>query len=108
MPALPITLLHSATACNPPDVAVIGAGMTTARDLAQADVPFTIVEARNRVGGRTYTEPETFGVPHDHGCVWRHSADEKPLPPLVKGAGYATMNEGVNDTLMLQQWQGSE
>jgi monoamine oxidase len=108
MTALPIIPLHSVTASSAPYVAVIGAGMTTAGDLAQAGVPFTIFEAQNRIGGRTYTEPKTFSVPYDHGSVWMHSVDKNPLPPLVKGTGYATTNEGESDTLMLQRWQGSK
>ena len=74
-------LIHStsAVASNNPDVVIIGAGIagiTAARDLAKAGVSFIVVEARDRIGGRAYTETSTFGVPYDHGCAWLHSADK--------------------------------
>ena len=80
-----------------PDVIIIGAGIagfTAARQLSQAGISFTVVEARNRIGGRAFTESDTFGVPYDHGCAWLHSADKNPLTPLIKDAGFDTFNEG--------------
>jgi monoamine oxidase len=101
--AVPMTPFHSATASSNPDVIIIGAGIagvTAARELAQEGISFTVVEARDRIGGRAYTESKTFGVPYDHGCAWLHSADKNPLTPLVKGAGFKTMNEGDSDVWM--------
>ena len=92
-------LLHniSAIASSNPDVVIIGAGIagiTAARSLKKAGVSFTVVEARDRIGGRAYTETSTFGVPYDHGCAWLHSADKNPLTKLIKRAGYKTLDEG--------------
>ncbi|WP_120497485.1 NAD(P)/FAD-dependent oxidoreductase [Kiloniella sp. EL199] len=70
-----------------PDVVVIGAGIagvTAARTLMQKGVSVLVLEARDRIGGRAYTECETFGVPYDHGCAWLHSADKNPLSSLVR------------------------
>ncbi|WP_085908979.1 flavin monoamine oxidase family protein [Kiloniella majae] len=70
-----------------PDVIIIGAGIagvTAARTLIQQGISVLVLEARNRIGGRAYTECETFGVPYDHGCTWLHSADENPLSSLVR------------------------
>ncbi|NOX91200.1 MAG: FAD-dependent oxidoreductase, partial [Gammaproteobacteria bacterium] len=42
------------------DVVVIGAGLSglsAARELAKNDVSVLVVEARSRVGGRTYNQP---------------------------------------------------
>lgn len=103
MTALPAIPFHSATASSNPDVVIIGAGIagiTAARDLAKAGVSFTVVEARNRIGGRAYTESATFGVPYDHGCAWLHSADKNPLTPLIKNAGYETLDEEESDVWM--------
>ena len=98
-------LLHNtnAAASNNPDVIIIGAGIagiTAARSLKKSGIPFTVVEARNRIGGRAYTETSTFGVPYDHGCAWLHSADKNPLTKLIKRAGYKTLDEGKNQTWM--------
>ena len=98
---LPFVPLHAATASSSPDVVIVGAGIagiTAARELAKAGVSFTVVEARNRIGGRAYTESQTFGVPFDHGCAWLHSADKNPLTPLIKGVGFETLDEGASDT----------
>lgn len=100
MATLPFIPFHSATASSNPDVVIIGAGIagvTAARELAGKGVSFTVVEARNRIGGRAYTESETFGVPYDHGCAWLHSADKNPLTPMVKKAGFRTIDEGDSD-----------
>ena len=54
-----------------PDVVIIGAGsagLGAARKLIARGKSVVIVEAANRIGGRAYTESETFGVPYDHGC----------------------------------------
>jgi monoamine oxidase len=53
------------------DVVVIGAGaagLSAARTLIGAGKTVVVIEAADRVGGRAYTESETFGVPYDHGC----------------------------------------
>lgn len=103
MATLPIVPLRSATASGNPDVVIIGAGVagiTAARELAKEGVSFTVVEARNRIGGRAYTESETFGVPYDHGCAWLHSADKNPLTPMVTGAGFDTLDEENTDVWM--------
>lgn len=72
-------------------VAVIGAGMAglaAARTLLDADAQVTVLEARDRVGGRAFTESATFGVPYDHGAAWLHSADANPLTSIAVGLGF--------------------
>ncbi len=54
-----------------PDVVIIGAGsagLSAARRLIAQGKSVVIVEGANRIGGRAYTESDTFGVPFDHGC----------------------------------------
>lgn len=60
---------------NPKQVIIIGAGMaglTAAYELAQAGHRVTILEARDRVGGRVYTvrEPFTEGLYAEAGAFW--------------------------------------
>jgi len=55
------------------DVVVIGAGLaglTAARTLANAGVDALVLEARGRVGGRTYTVRAADGTPIDLGGQW--------------------------------------
>ncbi len=64
-----------------PDVVVIGAGaagLAAARTLMDHGVPTVVVEARNRIGGRAWTDTDTFGVPYDIGCHWLHDASDNP------------------------------
>ena len=92
--------MPSAASSGNPDVVVIGAGvagLTAARALIAAGRSVLVVEARSRVGGRAFTESETFGVPFDHGCAWLHSADVNPVTPLVQAAGFATLDEGARE-----------
>ncbi|CAF1222670.1 unnamed protein product [Rotaria sordida] len=72
------------------DVVIIGAGpagIAAAIDLKKAStsISMTILEARNRVGGRVYTDTHTFnnGVSADIGAEWIHAYGvENPLYSL--------------------------
>lgn len=71
------------------DTIVIGAGvagLTAARLLAQAGQAVLLLEARNRIGGRTYTE-RAEGFTTDRGASWIHGIDENPLTAVVKDFG---------------------
>lgn len=55
------------------DVCVIGAGfagLSAALRLREAGHSLAVLEARDRVGGRTFTEPRDDGVYIDHGGTW--------------------------------------
>ncbi len=70
-------------------VAVIGAGaagLAAARRLHEAGLPVTVLEARNRVGGRAHTT-STAGIPIDLGCEWLHSADTNDWGPIASDLG---------------------
>lgn len=61
-----------------PDVVVVGAGaagLAAARTLLDAGRKVTVLEADNRIGGRAWTESDTFGFPYDRGCHWLHHAN---------------------------------
>lgn len=67
-----------------PDVLVIGAGMAglaAAHELQLSGRSVTVLEARDRVGGRVYTDANGF----DQGAYWLHQDPEHPNP-LVKMA----------------------
>jgi monoamine oxidase len=77
-------------ASSAPDVAIIGAGMAglaAARALASAGVSVMVVEARNRVGGRAWTDETGFAAPVDLGATWLRAADQNPLSAVVRGLG---------------------
>ena len=64
-----------------PDVVVVGAGaagLAAAGTLMDRGLSVVVLEARDRIGGRAFTETETFGVPYDQGCHWLHNAYMNP------------------------------
>ena len=72
------------------DVIIIGAGaagLSAARTLYDAGISFKLIEARNRIGGRAYTETTTFGVPFDHGCWLQHRSNINPWIKFAKKHG---------------------
>jgi monoamine oxidase len=71
------------------DTIVIGAGMsgvTAVRLLAQAGQHVVLLEGRDRVGGRTWTD-DAIGVPVDLGASWIHGIDGNPLTALRDALG---------------------
>lgn len=75
------------------DTIVIGAGvsgLTAARFLAQSGQSVVVLEARDRVGGRTYTE-RSDGIISDRGASWIHGIDDNPLTEVVRDFGMQTV-----------------
>jgi monoamine oxidase len=79
-----------------PDVVVVGAGsagLSAARTLIDKGYAVAVIEARDRIGGRAFTDTTTFGVPFDHGCSWLHSANVNPYKPMAEAWGYRLLNQ---------------
>ena len=80
-----------------PDVAVIGAGsagLAAAHALIAEGLSVVVVEGANRIGGRAYTESETFGVPFDHGCSWVMGPSDLPYIGMAKDWGFTLRDHG--------------
>lgn len=73
------------------DVVVVGAGaagLAAAGRLQAAGVPFVLLEAKYRVGGRAFTDSATLGVPFDRGCHWLHSGSLNPFAAIADRLGF--------------------
>lgn len=73
-----------------PDVIIVGAGsagLAAAKTLISLGKTVVVIEAAERIGGRAYTESETFGVPFDHGCSWITAANN-PYVKMAKDWGF--------------------
>lgn len=74
------------------DVIVIGAGVSglgAARELADAGKRVAVLEARDRIGGRMWTDTTTMGIPVERGGELIHGSDVSTWN-LVKEQGIKT------------------
>lgn len=72
------------------DIAVIGAGaagLGAGRHLQDSGHSFIVLEARNRIGGRAFTDTETLGLPFDCGAHWLHAAAQNPFTKIADRLG---------------------
>ncbi|WP_246389205.1 flavin monoamine oxidase family protein [Microvirga mediterraneensis] len=81
-----------------PDVAIVGAGsagIAAARRLLASGATVTILEARDRIGGRTVTR-RFKGHPVDLGAHWLHAGPINPLVALGRARGEPLRRAPVN------------
>ena len=73
-------------------VLVLGAGISglaAARTLTDKGVSVIVLEARDRIGGRMWTD-SSLGLPHDLGASWIHGVKGNPIADLAKRFGIQT------------------
>src|SRR5512147_2393644 len=71
------------------DVIVIGAGMagvTAARELSRQGLAVTVVEARERTGGRVYSVRDFCSAPVEGGAEFVHTGDAEIWPEIRAAA----------------------
>ncbi len=86
----PDCLIQSGT--NDLRVIVVGAGMAglgAARHLRSNGANVTVIEARNRIGGRTHTSHLWPDLPVDLGASWIHGESGNPMTALAEEIGVA-------------------
>ena len=84
--------LHAQTAAFDTDIAIIGAGaagLAAARECQLLQRSFVLLEARQRIGGRVFTD-HSLGEPFDAGAVYIHWAESNPWAGIARGLNIAT------------------
>ena len=87
---------------KPERVIVVGAGMAglvAARLLHDSGFAVTVLEARDRLGGRTWTD-DSLGAPLDLGGSWVHGVEGNPLTLWCDKLGI-TLIESQGDRLLI-------
>jgi len=75
-------------------IIVVGAGvagLAAANQLQQAGYRVTVLEARDRIGGRIWTSDQMAGIPLDLGASWIHGIVGNPLSTLAVEADVEAM-----------------
>ena len=73
-----------------PQVAIVGAGaagLAAARTLIDAGISVLVLEAKNRVGGRAFTNSKGIGIPWDHGAHWLHDQENNFFSAYASSLG---------------------
>jgi monoamine oxidase len=84
--AAAILVAGRASAAADVDVAIVGAGaagIAAAKALKKAGRSFVVLEARDRIGGRAFTD-ESLGAPFDAGAQFSHWAERNPWKKIAE------------------------
>ena len=84
------------------EVIVVGAGvagLAAARDLADAGVAVTVLEGRDRIGGRVVTD-RSLGAPLDLGASWIHGTVGNPVKALADAEDVAIRSTHWSDVAL--------
>ena len=88
------------------DVIIIGAGfagISAARHLKTSGVRAIILEARDRIGGRAFTDTQTLGRKFDQGPYWLHNKATNPLVPLARQLGTNLLDSSASNGQVFDQ-----
>lgn len=92
------------------DVVVIGAGLSgliAACELTRANLSVLVLEARDRVGGKTYSVPRADGKGKvEHGAAWINSTNQKRMWALAKEFGLETVEQNTEGDVVAQGMDG--
>lgn len=86
---------------SPKNIVVIGAGasgIACARELHDAGHSVILLEARDRIGGRIWTDTRLANTPLDLGASWIHGITDNPVWELAQEYDIQTVPTDYDDT----------
>lgn len=100
----------STAAAKEIDVVIIGAGLSglaAAEDVLRAGLTCVVLEARDRVGGKTWSEPLTKGDGViDLGAAWINDSNQSRMTVLARRFGAELIEQNTTGQCVLQDFEG--
>jgi monoamine oxidase len=94
------------------DLAVVGAGaagLAAARTALELGLTTIVLEAKDRIGGRAWTDMKSLGVPWERGANWLHNAETNFFTRYADAHGFAYESMAAPARrLWADGWAGSD
>ncbi|KAL2209584.1 putative flavin-containing amine oxidase [Sarocladium strictum] len=97
------------TAAESYDVVVIGAGLaglSAAQDVIRAGYSCVVLEARDRVGGKTWSQELASGGVVDLGAAWLNDTNQSKVIALAKRFGAELIEQNTSGNCVMQDSEG--
>ena len=93
------------------DVVVVGAGLSGLRaayDIQKAGLSSVIVEARDRVGGKTWSlDPTARGAALDVGAAWINDTNQSEVYAMAESFGLKTVLQNTVGSVVQEDLDGT-